>query len=122
VWPALEQLDTSNRQGELYLTDAVRHLVENGARVAAYVHSDAREVSGVNTRAELAEAAAALRDRINEEHMLAGVTIVDPASTWIEADVEIEADATIHPFTVLEGKTKVAAGAVVGPHVVAVDA
>ena len=76
----------------------------------------------MNTRAELAEAAAALRDRINEEHMLAGVTIVDPKTTWIEADVEMEAEATIHPFTVLTGKTKVAAGAVVGPHVVAVDA
>ncbi len=122
VWPALEQLDTANRQGELYLTDAVRHLVENGERVAAYVAPDPTEAEGVNTRAELAEAAAALRDRINEEHMLAGVTIVDPKSTWIEADVEIEADATIHPFTVLSGTTKVGAGAVVGPHVVAVDA
>jgi bifunctional UDP-N-acetylglucosamine pyrophosphorylase/glucosamine-1-phosphate N-acetyltransferase len=122
VWPALEQLDPTNRQGELYLTDAVRHLVENGARVAAYVAPDPTEAEGVNTRSELAEAAAALRDRINEGHMLAGVTIVDPGSTWIEADVEIEADATIHPFTVLEGKTKVGAGAVVGPHVVAADA
>ena len=54
--------------------------------------------------------------------MLAGVTIVDPKTTWIEADVEIAADATIHPFTVLSGKTKVGAGAVVGPHAVAVDA
>ena len=122
VWPALEQLDTDNRQGELYLTDAVRRLVENGERVIAYVAPDPAEAEGVNTRAELAEAAAALRDRVNEEHMLAGVTIVDPKTTWIEADVEIEADATIHPFTVLTGKTKVAAGAVVGPHVVAVDA
>jgi bifunctional UDP-N-acetylglucosamine pyrophosphorylase/glucosamine-1-phosphate N-acetyltransferase len=122
VWPALEQLDTSNRQGELYLTDAVRHLVENGERVAAYVAPDPTEAEGVNTRAELAEAAAALRDRINEAHMLAGVTIVDPKSTWIEADVEIEPDVTIHPFTVLSGKTRVAGGAVVGPHVVAADA
>ena len=100
----------------------VRNLVENGERVAAYVAPDPAEAEGVNTRAELAEAAAALRDRINEAHMLAGVTIVDPKSTWIEADVEIEADATIHPFTVLNGKTKVGAGAVVGPHVAAVDA
>jgi bifunctional UDP-N-acetylglucosamine pyrophosphorylase/glucosamine-1-phosphate N-acetyltransferase len=122
VWAALEQLDTANRQGELYLTDAVRNLVENGERVAAYVAPDPTEAEGVNTRAELAEAAAALRDRINEGHMLAGVTIVDPKSTWIEADVEIEADATIHPFTVLSGTTKVGAGAVVGPHAVAVDA
>jgi bifunctional UDP-N-acetylglucosamine pyrophosphorylase/glucosamine-1-phosphate N-acetyltransferase len=122
LWPALEQLDTANRQGELYLTDAVRNLVENGERVGAYVAPDPTEAEGVNTRAELAEAAAALRDRINEGHMLAGVTIVDPRSTWIEADVEIEAEATIHPFTVLSGTTKVGAGAVVGPHAVAVDA
>jgi bifunctional UDP-N-acetylglucosamine pyrophosphorylase/glucosamine-1-phosphate N-acetyltransferase len=122
VWPALDRLDTANRQGELYLTDAVRHLVENGERVAAYVAPDPAEAEGVNTRAELAEAAAALRDRINEAHMLAGVTIVDPKTTWIEADVELEPDATIHPFTVLSGRTKVGAGAVVGPHAVAVDA
>ncbi len=121
-WPALDQLDTSNRQGELYLTDAVRNLVENGERVAAYVAPHPQEAEGVNTRAELAEAAAALRDRINEAHMLAGVTIVDPATTWIEAEVEIEPDATIHPFTVLSGKTRVGTGASVGPHAVAVDA
>jgi bifunctional UDP-N-acetylglucosamine pyrophosphorylase/glucosamine-1-phosphate N-acetyltransferase len=122
VWPALEQLDTSNEQGELYLTDAVRELVENGDHVAAYIAPDPVEAEGVNTRAELAAAAAALRDRINEEHMLAGVTIVDPQTTWIEPDVEIEPDAEIHPFTVVRGKSKIAAGAVVGPHAVVVDA
>ena len=74
------------------------------SRVAAYVAPDPAEAEGVNTRAELAEAAAALRDRINEAHMLAGVTIVDPKTTWIEADVELEPDATIHPFTVLSGE------------------
>ncbi len=122
LWPALDRIDAGNSQGELYLTDAVRHLVENGERVAAFVAPDPAEAEGVNTRAELAEAAAALRDRINEAHMLAGVTIVDPATTWIEADVELEPDSTIHPFTILSGHTKVAAGAVVGPHAVAVDA
>ena len=122
VWPALEQLDSANEQGELYLTDAVRALVENGDHVAAYVAPDPLEAEGVNTRAELAAAAAALRDRINEEHMLAGVTIVDPQTTWIEPDVEIEPDAEIHPFTVLSGNSKIAAGAVVGPHAVVVDA
>ena len=76
------------------------------------------EAEGVNTRVELAAAAAALRDRINEEHMLAGVTIVDPASTWIDADVEIEPDAVIHPFTVIARRKPRAAGAEVGPHVV----
>ena len=79
------------------------------------------ESEGVNTRAELAAAAAALRDRINEEHMLAGVTIVDPQTTWIDPDVEIEADAVIHPFTVVRGASRIAAGAEVGPHAVVVD-
>src|SRR5262245_386080 len=122
VWPALDQLGTENEQGELYLTDAVRALVENGDHVAAYVAPDPAEAEGVNTRAELAAAAAALRDRINEEHMLAGVTIVDPQTTWIEPDVEIEPDAEIHPFTVIRGRSTISAGAVVGPHAVVVDA
>ena len=82
---------------------------------------DPAECEGVNTRAELAAAAAVLRDRINHAHMLAGVTIVDPASTWIDPTVELEADSTVQPFTVLRGSTTVAAGAEVGPHAVAVD-
>jgi bifunctional UDP-N-acetylglucosamine pyrophosphorylase/glucosamine-1-phosphate N-acetyltransferase len=121
LWPTLERLDPANAQGELYLTDAVRLLAEEGATVIAH-EADALEAEGVNTRVELAAAAAALRDRINEAHMLAGVTIVDPATTWIEPSVELQADATIHPFTVLRGRTRVGAGAEVGPHVVAVDA
>jgi bifunctional UDP-N-acetylglucosamine pyrophosphorylase / glucosamine-1-phosphate N-acetyltransferase len=122
LWPALERLDTANAQQELYLTDAVRHLVAQDCPVAAHTANPARDAEGVNTRAELAAAAAELRDRVNEAHMLAGVTIVDPATAWIDADVELEADAVIHPFTVLRGRTRVAAGAEVGPHVVAVDA
>jgi bifunctional UDP-N-acetylglucosamine pyrophosphorylase/glucosamine-1-phosphate N-acetyltransferase len=121
LWPALERLDSGNAQGELYLTDAVRLLADDGSHVAAH-QTTAMEAEGVNTRVELAAAAAALRDRVNEEHMLAGVTIVDPASSWIDPSVELEADATIHPFTVLRGRTRVAAGAEVGPHVVAIDA
>ena len=122
VWPAVDKLEAANAQGELYLTDAVRHLVAGGERVAAHVANPAVDAEGVNTRVELAAAAAALRDRVNEQHMLAGVTIVDPATTWIDADVELEPDAVIHPFTVLRGKCRVAAGAEVGPHVVAIDA
>ena len=76
----------------------------------------------MNTRADLAYAAAVLRDRVNEAHMLAGVTIVDPATTWIEPDVELEPDAVVQPFTMLGGRTRVAAGAEIGPHTVAVDA
>jgi bifunctional UDP-N-acetylglucosamine pyrophosphorylase / glucosamine-1-phosphate N-acetyltransferase len=121
LWPALERLEPANVQGELYLTDAVRHLVDDGDRVAIFRAPEAQEVEGVNTRAELAEAAVVLRDRTNRELMLAGVTIVDPAATWIDAACELEPDSTIHPFTVLRGRTKVARGAEVGPHVVAVD-
>ena len=122
LWPAVDELTPVNAQGELYLTDAVRALVERGLPVAVHVAPDPREAEGVNTRAELAAAAAALRDRINTAHMLAGVTIADPASTWIEPTVELAADAVVHPFTVLRGRVKVAAGAQVGPHAVAVDA
>ena len=122
LWPALDRLQPHNAQGELYLTDAVRDLVARGVRVVAHVAADADETEGVNTRAELATAAAALRDRINLAHLDAGVAIVDPASTWIEPAVVIEADAVILPFTVLRGTTRVAAGAEVGSHVVAIDA
>ena len=122
LWPALERIEPANAQGELYLTDAVRELVEGGEEVAVFKAPDAGEVEGVNTRAELADAAAFLRARVNREHMLAGVTIVDPETTWIEADVLLEPDSTIHPFTILRGTTRVATGAEVGPHVVAVDA
>jgi len=79
------------------------------------VAPDPFEVEGINTRAELALAAEALRDRINEAHMLAGVTIVDPVSTWIDADVELAPDVTIHPFSVLRGAIRIAAGAEIGP-------
>jgi len=121
LWESLEKLDAQNAQGELYLTDTIAHIVAGGGRAAAWVCPDPLAGLGINTRVELAVAGAVLRDRINETHMLAGVTIIDPASTWIEADVGLEADATIHPFTVLRGTTTVSAGAQIGPHVVAVD-
>jgi bifunctional UDP-N-acetylglucosamine pyrophosphorylase/glucosamine-1-phosphate N-acetyltransferase len=122
LWPVLDRLTPHNAQGELYLTDSVGILVEDGERVAVHKGGSPVEAEGVNTRVELAAAAAALRDRINEAHMLAGVTIVDPASTWIDAEAELEADAVIHPFTVIRGASRVASGAEVGPHAVLVDA
>ena len=122
LWPALDRLRPENAQGELYLTDTIRDLVESGERVAVHTAEDPAEAEGVNTRAELAATAAVLRDRINLAHMLAGATIVDPASTWIDPSVELEPDSTIHPFTVLKGQTRVARDAEVGPHVVAADA
>jgi bifunctional UDP-N-acetylglucosamine pyrophosphorylase / glucosamine-1-phosphate N-acetyltransferase len=122
LWPALDRLEPQNAQGELYLTDAVRFLADDGDTVAVHQAADPLETEGVNTRAELAAASAALRDRINEAHMLAGVTIVDPQSAWIDPTVELEPDAVIHPFTVLRGTSRIAGGAEVGPHVVAIDA
>ncbi|WP_411277263.1 bifunctional UDP-N-acetylglucosamine diphosphorylase/glucosamine-1-phosphate N-acetyltransferase GlmU [Gaiella sp.] len=122
LWPALDRLQPVNVQGELYLTDAVRDLVAGGQTVVVHVAADARETEGVNTRVELAAAAAALRDRINTAHMLAGVTIFDPSSTWIEPTVTLEADSVVHPFTLLRGSTTVARGVEIGPHAVVIDA
>jgi bifunctional UDP-N-acetylglucosamine pyrophosphorylase/glucosamine-1-phosphate N-acetyltransferase len=122
LWQALDELKPDNVQGELYLTDTVRALVEAGKRVATYKADDPEAPVGINTRVELAAAAAVLRDRINERHMLAGTTIVDPQATWIDAEVELEPDSVVQPFTVLRGSTRVRRGAEVGPHVVAIDA
>ncbi len=122
LWPVLDRLTPHNAQGELYLTDSVALLVADGDRVGVHKGGDPVETEGVNTRVELAAAAAALRDRINEAHMLAGVTIVDPATTWIDAEAVLEADAVIHPFTVIRGASTVSARAEVGPHAVLVDA
>jgi bifunctional UDP-N-acetylglucosamine pyrophosphorylase/glucosamine-1-phosphate N-acetyltransferase len=122
LWPVLERLEPHNVQQELYLTDSIALMLASDGKVGAYNGGDPVEAEGVNTRVELAAAAAALRDRINEEHMLAGVTIDDPQSTWIDADVTIGKDAVIHPFTVLRGASRVAEGAEIGPHAVVVDA
>jgi bifunctional UDP-N-acetylglucosamine pyrophosphorylase/glucosamine-1-phosphate N-acetyltransferase len=122
LWPVLELLEPQNVQGELYVTDTLGLLVGDGDSVAVHVAPDPVAAEGINTRVELAAAAASLRDRINREHMLAGVTIVDPATTWIESDVELEPDTTVHPFTVLRGRTRVERGAEIQPHVVAIDA
>ena len=122
LWPALERLNSDNAQGELYLTDVIEILRADGGNVIAHTHTDPTIAVGVNHRADLAEAARLLRARINHRHMLAGVTMIDPASTMIDDQVEIAADVTIHPFTVLRGATTVATGAEIGPHVVAVDA
>jgi bifunctional UDP-N-acetylglucosamine pyrophosphorylase / glucosamine-1-phosphate N-acetyltransferase len=122
LFDALERLDAHNAQGELYLTDTIAHIVADGGRAAAWLCPDPLAPLGINTRAELAVAAAALRDRINETHMLAGVTIVDPATTWIDASVELARDVVVHPFSELRGRTRVAEGAEIGSHVVVVDA
>ena len=115
LWQTLGRLQPHNAQGELYVTDTLGLLVGDGEPCAVHVADDPFEVEGINTRVELAAAAAALRDRINAAHMLAGVTIVDPGSTWIEAGVEIEPDVTIHPFSVIRGDVRIATGSEIGP-------
>ena len=121
LWEALAAVGDDNVQGERYLTDVVAILVGDGEPVSIAHTPDWFSLTGVNTRVELAEVTGAIRDRILEEHMLDGVTIVDPLTTWIEADVEIEPDVTVHPFTVLRGRCRIETGAELGPHVVAVD-
>ena len=112
---ALTRLTTDNAQGEEYLTDVLSILRADGHRIAASVVLDADEVMGVNDRVQLALASRLLRDRVNERHMRAGVTIIDPATTWIEAGVEIARDVVIEPNTHLRGATRIDEGALVGP-------
>jgi bifunctional UDP-N-acetylglucosamine pyrophosphorylase / glucosamine-1-phosphate N-acetyltransferase len=112
---ALAGLSNDNAQGEYYLPDVFPALREAGHSVAAHVVDDLAVTMGVNDRADLAAVEAEARRRILEAHMLAGVTVVDPGSTWVDAGVEIAADARIEPGTSLRGRTEVGAGSVVGP-------
>lgn len=113
---ALGRITNDNSQGEYYLGDVLPLLRDQGLRVVAHRETDPGVNLGVNTRADLALVARHARERINREHMLAGVTITDPAATWIDAGVEIAADATIEPGSYLRGETRIGAGAIVGPH------
>ncbi len=118
---ALRGLSNDNAQGEYYLTDVFSSLREAGHLVAGHPTEDFAVTMGVNNRVELAAAEAEGRRRILEAHMLAGVTVVDPGATWIDAGVEIGADARIEPGTSLRGQTEVGAGAVVGPLTTLID-
>jgi bifunctional UDP-N-acetylglucosamine pyrophosphorylase / glucosamine-1-phosphate N-acetyltransferase len=118
---ALAGLSNDNAQGEYYLPDVFTALRAAGRSVAAHLADDLAVTMGINTRVQLAEVEAEARRRVLESHMLAGVTIVDPAATWIDADVEIGIDARIEPGTSLRGATAVGAGARVGPHTTAID-
>ncbi|HEV2879592.1 MAG TPA: bifunctional UDP-N-acetylglucosamine diphosphorylase/glucosamine-1-phosphate N-acetyltransferase GlmU [Candidatus Eremiobacteraceae bacterium] len=113
---AIAELSTDNAQGELYLTDCIAALARAGERIVTVEAADHRDVMGVNNRVELAAARAILQQRILEQHMLAGVTIVDPANTYIDAAVKIEPDTTIHPQTHLHGRTAIGRGCLIGPN------
>jgi bifunctional UDP-N-acetylglucosamine pyrophosphorylase/glucosamine-1-phosphate N-acetyltransferase len=121
LWKALHKIVASPK-GEYFLTDTVALAVEAGLKVQALVSNDLVETIGINTRVHLAEAEAAMRQRINQAHMLAGVTIVDPVSTYIEAGVKIGRDTVVWPNTYLRGKTVIGEGCTIGPNTIAQDA
>jgi bifunctional UDP-N-acetylglucosamine pyrophosphorylase/glucosamine-1-phosphate N-acetyltransferase len=112
---ALKRLTTDNAQGQEYLTDVVALLRGDGHPVAALVADDHRETLGCNDRVELAGLRALLRDRLLEGWMRAGVTVVDPATVWIDAGVTLARDVVIHPNVQLHGSTSVGEGAQIGP-------
>ena len=105
LFSALEKLDPSNAQGEYYLTDIIHLAAEQGRRVAAVVLDNPDEGLGVNTRRQLAEGEQVVRQQIRDRWLDAGVTMIDPASTWIDAAVTIGKDTVLHPNVTLEGAT-----------------
>jgi bifunctional UDP-N-acetylglucosamine pyrophosphorylase / glucosamine-1-phosphate N-acetyltransferase len=115
LFAALERIEPANAQGEYYLTDAVGLLYADGLGVDALVLDDADESHGINTRVQLAAASRLLQRRINERHMLAGVTMTDPDLVWVGPAVTIGRDVVLEPMTVLSGATSVADGARLGP-------
>ena len=119
---ALDQVGCENAQRERYLPDVLELLVRAGARVATLAAPDPAALAGVNDRAELASVRAEAQRRIHRRHMLAGVTIVQPASTTIDVEVTIGEDTVIEPCSQLLGSTVVGAGATVGPHTTLIDA
>ncbi|HEY2477288.1 MAG TPA: bifunctional UDP-N-acetylglucosamine diphosphorylase/glucosamine-1-phosphate N-acetyltransferase GlmU [Solirubrobacterales bacterium] len=118
---ALAGLSNDNAQGEYYLPDVFGAMRATGLAVAAHLTADLAVTMGINNRVQLAEVEVEARRRLLEAHMLAGVTVVDPASTWIDAGVEIGQDARVEPATSLLGATVVGANAVVGPLTTAID-
>jgi bifunctional UDP-N-acetylglucosamine pyrophosphorylase/glucosamine-1-phosphate N-acetyltransferase len=121
MWGALARIRPNPQKGEYFLTDLVEIAVADGRAVQAYVGDDIDECIGINTRVDLADADVALRRRINRDHMLNGVSIVDPATTYIDLDVTIGADTTILPNTHLLGRTRVGINSIVGPDTVLHD-
>jgi bifunctional UDP-N-acetylglucosamine pyrophosphorylase/glucosamine-1-phosphate N-acetyltransferase len=118
---AAKNLTADNSQGELYLTDVIA-LIKNSGKIAVAIQSnDFTETLGINDRSQLAECAAIMRDRINDEHMRNGVSIVDPQTTWIDSTVAIASDVTILPGSALQGSTEISTGATIGPRTTLID-
>jgi bifunctional UDP-N-acetylglucosamine pyrophosphorylase/glucosamine-1-phosphate N-acetyltransferase len=117
---AVTKLSTDNAQGEEYLPDVIGILVAAGHRIGAVVAS-ADETAGCNDRVQLAAAHRVYNGRVLEAHMRAGVTVVDPLTTWVDADVTLEPDVTLWPSVDLHGATRIASGASIGPQVTLTD-
>lgn len=118
---SLKQVTTDNAQGEKYITDVLAIARTAGHRTAALAISDRWEVEGANDRVQLAQLGRKLNDRVLEEHMRHGVTIIDPQNTWIDVTVTLENDVTIFPGTQLYGATSVQTGASIGPDTTLTD-
>ena len=117
LFEALEKVTNENAQGEYYLPDVLEILRADGGKICAVIADDYRQTLGINSRIQLAEADKILRQRKNAELMLEGVTIIDPATTYIDFDVEVGQDTIIYPNTYLEGNTKIGSDCVIGPNV-----
>ena len=118
---ALGEVDAQNAQGEMYLTDVLGIARSHGGRVAAVISADQWQVEGANDRVQLAALGAELNRRTLQRWMRAGVSVVDPSSTWIDSTVTLEEDVTLLPGTQLHGRTQVARDAVVGPDTTLTD-
>ena len=121
LWDALRRIPKNPKKGEYYLTDTVELASRDNLPVQATVMDDIEETIGVNTRVHLSECETAMRRRINQQHMLNGVTMIDPASTYIEIGVSIGKDTVIMPNTYLHGKTEIGEGNVIGPNSIVHD-
>ena len=117
----ISKIQSNNSQKELYLTDVISLLNDQKESVHAIVSNDYTETLGINDRTQLAECAAIMRDRINNQYMLAGVSIIDPTTTWIDAGVKIEADVVIYPSSSISGESVIKSGAIIGPRTTLVD-
>ncbi|MEW5831029.1 MAG: bifunctional UDP-N-acetylglucosamine diphosphorylase/glucosamine-1-phosphate N-acetyltransferase GlmU [Chloroflexota bacterium] len=121
LWDALHRIPKNPRKGEYYLTDTIALAVAAGLPVQALVIEDFADAIGINTRVHLAEAEAVMRRRINRVHMLNGVTMIDPASTYIEAGVTIGRDTVLWPNTYLQGQTTIGEDCKIGPNTIIRD-
>ena len=115
IKPAFSQLKTNNAQGEYYLTDIIKWGNEQNLSVNAYTLKDNEEIYGINSKSNLAEATKFLNRKIVNKHLANGVQIIDPATTWISPETEIEADTIIYPSTYIEGKNKIGKHCKIGP-------